>query len=146
MAEVVAMEARSADSPTVVHREWPHLDVVVLQLDGAAVVEVVGGIDPVSADHLADELVTLVESGSRHFAVDLSGVRSRDTSILCPLARLHAALKERNGQLYIVVDDDETLHRLHGSGFDRLAPVFLTRRYRDHLVQEYGKYLSETGR
>ena len=122
-------------------RHEPELNVLVLQDGEMAVAEVVGALDPVSADHLAEDLVALVHLGTRQLAVDLSGARARDTSVLSPLAHAHAALRATSGHLYVIVDDDETLHRLHGSGFDRIALVFLTRRYRDRLVHEYGKYL-----
>lgn len=119
-------------------RALPGLDLHATRLGTAGVVAVDGGVDAGVSSEITGALIELIRAGTTAVAVDLSGVTETDYSLFGSLAKAHTAVKTAGGHLYLVVGDDRMLSWLRLSGFDRIAPVFLTRAYRDLIALPAG--------
>src|SRR5438105_13186758 len=81
------------------------LTITTAELGGSAFVfAVTGGLDPASSTRLAGGLDSVLAGGASRVAVDLSGVRLVDSTALKVLTDSTRALRERGGELVLVVD------------------------------------------
>ena len=122
--------------------DLPGVRATITRIGGVGIVELDGEVTASASGRLTSELLAAITSGLATVAVDLSGVSGTDYSLFGSLARAHTATRARGGQLYLVVGDEQMLTALRISGFDRIAPVFFARAYRELLGRPPGERLT----
>ena len=142
-----AINATSYPAPVACVRsrtsyDWPGLRATISRIDAVGVVELDGEVTASASARLTSELLAAIDGGLSTVAVDLSGVSGTDYSLFGSLARAHTATRARGGQLYLLVGDEQMLTALRISGFDRIAPVFFARAYRELLGRPSGERLT----
>jgi hypothetical protein len=111
----------------------PELRIQELMSDGASTVLALTGLVRRST---VSSLAVAVSgtTGAGPVVIDLSGIGVANTWLLSCLAKAHAVLRARRATMHLIVDDDGVFELLHISSFDRVAPVFLTRRFDSELA------------
>lgn len=89
------------------------------------VVEVAGELDLYTSPTLRDDVVSRIDEGTRHLAVDLSRVTFMDSSTLGVLVACLKRMREKGGDITLVGVDGSPMKVLMLTGLDRvftLAP------------------------
>lgn len=117
----------------------PDFAITSSMTDGkSAVVEISGAVRRSTAGVLAAYLSSLSTSGRTCVVIDLSSVTVPNHWLLSALAKAQTVLHARKASMRLLVDDDTVFELLHASGFHRMAPIFLTRRFDDRLTAKSG--------
>jgi anti-sigma B factor antagonist len=86
--------------------------------NGAHVVAVTGEIDLFTAPEFKQRMSRPIEEGVDRLIVDLSGTTFIDSSSLGVLIGAHRRLKQRNGSLVVVCDNDAIVKTFKITGLD----------------------------
>jgi len=86
--------------------------------DGIHLVAVTGEIDLFTAPEFKQRMGTPIEEGVGRLIVDLSGTTFIDSSSLGVLIGAHRRLKQRNGSLVVVCDNDTIVKTFKITGLD----------------------------
>src|SRR3954449_3438017 len=86
--------------------------------DDTHVVSVRGEIDLFTAPEFKQRMSALIDAGVQRLVVDLSGTTFIDSSSLGVLIGAHRRLKQRNGSLVVVCDNDTIVKTFKITGLD----------------------------
>jgi anti-sigma B factor antagonist len=86
--------------------------------DGVHVVAVTGEIDLFTAPEFKQRMAGPIDDGVKRLVVDLTGTTFIDSSSLGVLIGAHRKLKQRNGSLVVVCDNDTIVKTFKITGLD----------------------------
>ena len=86
--------------------------------DGVHVVAVTGEIDLFTAPEFKQRMARPIDDGVKRLVVDLTGTTFIDSSSLGVLIGAHRKLKQRNGSLVVVCDNDTIVKTFRITGLD----------------------------
>jgi anti-sigma B factor antagonist len=90
------------------------------------VIELGGEVDLYTAPEFKERMVELIESGKKHFVVDLSQATSYDEDSVGALVRV-LRLRPEGGSLTLVCRDENITKIFETTGLDRIFPIYPSR-------------------
>ncbi len=100
------------------------LDVQIIPRDGAAVAEIVGNVDTVTADDLLTALQAAVADGHAQLVGDMSGVGYTSSAGLRALLGAMKEARRSGGDLRLAAVGDKVLKVLQLSGFTSILRLY----------------------
>src|SRR5437899_1608744 len=101
-----------------------NLDVETTTKDGANVVSLRGEIDVYTAPRLRQTLIDLVEGGATDIVVDMERVDFLDSTGLGVLVGGLKRVKDRDGTMKLVANQDRILKIFDITGLSKVFPIF----------------------
>jgi anti-sigma B factor antagonist len=122
----VVIKANGISAMTSLEAHVPSFHLEPITADDCAVLRVTGEVDVHTAPELRQQVIKLVESGTRHVVADLSGVDFLDSSGLGVLVGGLKRLRLQQGSLTIVTSVGAILQLLEVTGLSRAFTVYPT--------------------
>jgi len=92
----------------------------------AYVINVQGEIDVYTAPRLRQEIISLLDQGSRHIVIDLSSVDYLDSTGLGVLIGGLKRMKEQEGSLSLICPNPKIMRIFEITGLNKIFSMFLT--------------------